>query len=137
MAKPPRLTAAEWPVMRTVWASPEPEVTVREVCDDLGEGARATGQEPLAYSTVKTVMERLVDKGHLATRKRSKVGFFRALSSPREASHSAIHDVVERMFGGLPSPLVSYLTNSARLSPEDIEMLQRFVSQRRKSRRRR
>jgi predicted transcriptional regulator len=123
--------------MRSVWTSREPEVTVREVCDALARRARAEGQDPLAYSTVKTVMERLVEKGHLATRKRSKVGFFRALSSPREASHSAIHDVVERMFGGLPSPLVSYLTDSARLSPEDIEMLEKLVSQSRKGHRRR
>jgi predicted transcriptional regulator len=115
--------------MQAIWQSREPEITIREVCDGLASQAAASGESPLAYSTVKTVMERLVEKGHLAARQRGKVGFFRALSSPEEATHSTVKDFVERTFGGMPSPLVSYLANGARLSAKDIARLEKLVSQ--------
>jgi BlaI family penicillinase repressor len=109
----------------------EDEVTVREVCDVLEREAVGTKEEPPAYSTVKTTMERLVEKGHLASRKRGNTGFFRALTAPKEASHSTIQHLVERMFGGLATPLVSYLAESARLSDEDLKALERLVEKRR------
>jgi predicted transcriptional regulator len=54
-------------VMDTVWSAGEP-VTVRVVVDRLNAG-RA---EPLAYTTVMTVMSRLAEKGVLGRQKRGR-----------------------------------------------------------------
>lgn len=131
MKRPDPLTPAEWTVMQAVWSHPEQEVNIREICDDL---VAHSPDNPPAYSTVKTVMERLVEKGHLATRKRGNVGFFKPLSKPTEAGQSTVQNFVERMFDGVTSPLVSYLTNGARVSDEDIEKLKEFVAQQRSRR---
>ena len=59
--KNPDLTPAEWAIMSVVWESKE--VIVRDVVEALRES------HGWAQTTVRTMMERLVRKGHLAQRK--------------------------------------------------------------------
>jgi predicted transcriptional regulator len=61
-------------IMEIVWAADGP-VTGRIVVDEL------TGDRPLAYTTVLTVMDRLVGKGMLRRQRRGRAHTYRATSS--------------------------------------------------------
>ncbi len=82
------LGSLETQVMALMWAAGRP-LTVRHALDDLNVG-RA---EPLAYTTVLTVMSRLADKGFLA---RTELGRGH-LYAPAVADEAAlaVQDVIQ------------------------------------------
>jgi predicted transcriptional regulator len=61
-------------IMEVVWAADGP-VTGRAVVDEL------TRERPVAYTTVLTVMDRLVGKGMLRRQRRGRAHTYRATSS--------------------------------------------------------
>src|SRR3974390_1991217 len=74
-----RLGASERRVMDVLWGQPARELTVREVCDALPE---------FAYTTIATVLERMVQKGLLRRRKEGRVIRFAAIGSG--STHTAV-----------------------------------------------
>ncbi|AYY15448.1 BlaI/MecI/CopY family transcriptional regulator [Actinobacteria bacterium YIM 96077] len=74
-------------VMDTLWSSDEP-MTVRAVL----EGLNRRRTEPLAYTTVMTVLGRLAERG-AATRTRSGRGYVYQ-PAVRDAAELAVRDVV-------------------------------------------
>ena len=96
-------------------------VTVRDVVESFGE------PRGLARTTVLTVMERLRIKGYL-TRQKEQGGFQYKPSVPKtELMHNLVEDFVKKTLGGLVSPFVAYLSDSKRLSDEEIADLKRLV----------
>ena len=63
-----RLSDAEWTVMRAVWS--RAPASARDVLDEVGE---ETGW---AYTTVKTLLARLVDKGALSEDRQANVNIY-------------------------------------------------------------
>ena len=90
-------------VMRAVWAADRP-VTVRELVDRLN----ATRREPLAYTTVMTVMGRLADKDVLRRRRQGRAYVYEAAAA--DAADIAVRGVV-RDFG---DAAVAHLVEHAR-----------------------
>jgi predicted transcriptional regulator len=82
------LGSLETQVMAVVWAAGSP-LTVREALDALN----ARRGEPLAYTTVLTVMSRLADKGALARTERGR-GHLYAPAVADEAA-LAVQDVIQ------------------------------------------
>lgn len=76
-------------VMSVLWAEAVP-LPVRDVLTRLN----ATRERPLAYTTVMTVLTRLVDKGY-AVRRPDGRGYRYVASAPNEAS-AAVRDVLAR-----------------------------------------
>jgi len=88
----------------------------------LGEGnvkdvQRIVAQaRPLAYTTIMTVLERLVRKGRLARRKVGRA-FVYAPQSPRDAMRrAAVNELVEDFFDGSEARLMEFLTGADRLA---------------------
>lgn len=103
--------------MDSVWAVAGP-VSVREVVDDLN----SSRSEPLAYTTVMTVMSRLAEKNVLG---RSKVGrgYVYEASAP-DAAGLAVKDVL-RAYGDVA---VAHFVDEARADPPLLRRLQRLLS---------
>jgi predicted transcriptional regulator len=103
-------------VMDAVWAAGEP-VSVRAVVERLNEGRR----EPLAYTTVMTVMTRLAEKRALG---RSKVGrgYLYAASAP-DAAGIAVKELLRR-HGDVA---VAHLVDEARADPDLLDRLRRLL----------
>lgn len=118
-SKPPRLTEAEWKVMGVVWAGAP--VTVRQVVDAV------EAETGWAYSTVKTLLGRLVEKGVLSTEKRGAAGIFEPLVSEREARGSALRALVDRAFQGTVGSLVHHLVAEESLSESEQEELRSWL----------
>lgn len=114
-----RLTDNEWIVMRAVWASGR--VTVRVVLDAVEAD---TGW---AYSTVKTMMTRLVEKGFLSARREGAATVFEPLVTQRDARRRALGDFLDRAFDGTLGGLVEHLVGERRLNRKDREALRRLI----------
>jgi predicted transcriptional regulator len=99
-------------VMGVVWGADEP-VVVRDVVDRLN----ADRADPLAYTTVMTVMTRLAEKGVL-DRQRHGRGFVYEASAP-DAAGLAVKDVL-KTYG---DAAVAHFLDEARADPEVLERL--------------
>ena len=106
-----RLTEAEWMVMQVIWRWHP--TTAREVLDALA------GRTTWAYSTVKTILTRLVEKGALSVRKRANTSRYEPLVSRDEARHVAVRALIDRAFDGSFAPLLRFLLEEEELpAPE-------------------
>jgi predicted transcriptional regulator len=105
------LTDAEWRVMNEVWRWPE--VTARQVHTALAE------ESGWAYSTVKTLLARLVEKGAVEARREGKQSVFRAVVEQESARTEAAEGLLDRVFGGAVGGLFQHLIGSGKLSRRD------------------
>lgn len=88
---------------------------------DMINGAN-TGKKSWAYTTVKTVMDRLVDKGWLTRLKHGKKFLYQTILTQDNAAHEALHKVLRQYFNG----------NLARLR-ETLDAIERESGQSTKS----
>lgn len=110
-----RFNDSEWLVMRRLWQSAP--ATVRDVLEAL------EGQTGWAYSTVKTVLQRLADKGAIDVEKRGNVSWFTPLVGEERAQRTALRSLLDRVFGGNVGGLVQHLADDEELSDADREEL--------------
>ncbi len=76
-------------------------VTVREVYEKLGsEGS---------YTTIMTVMSRMADKDELMREKEGKQYTYWIVSQNASSSKNILKRIQDKIFGGKPSAMVSYL----------------------------
>ncbi len=116
-----KLSDTEWMVMTALWErSP---ATVRDVLERVGS---ETGW---AYSTVKTILERLVEKKALQVRKRANSGIFEPLITRQEARRAAVRSLLERAFDGTFGSLVQHLFAEEKLSQKDRAQLAQMIEE--------
>ena len=117
-----RLSDTDWIVMRVVWA--RGPVTARQVLDAVGDDAQ------WAYTTVKTMLTRLVEKGAIEVDDAAKAGSaaaYRALISQSLARRSALRGLVDRAFGGTFGSLVQHMADEEPLSSTERKRLVRWL----------
>jgi predicted transcriptional regulator len=105
-------------VMEAVWSAEGP-VSVREIVEILN--ARRT--EPLAYTTVMTVMARLAEKDTLA-RKRHGRGFLYEATAPSQAG-LAVKNVI-RAYG---DEAMAHFVDEARSNPDTLQRLRHLLAE--------
>jgi predicted transcriptional regulator len=105
-------------VMRAMWAAKEP-LTVRELLDALNR-RRA---QPLAYTTVMTVMSRLAGKGILHQHREGRS--YRYEPAVDDAAGIAVRNVI-RDFG---DAAVAHFVDEARENPDLLRRLERLIDQ--------
>ena len=91
--------------------------------------AELSGLQGWAHSTVVTFLRRLEGKGLVShARPRGRRAFvYRPTKRARVSRHRVIRDLVERLFGGNPLPLVSSLLEDGNLSQEQVRELQLII----------
>ena len=129
MGKKYELTEAEWSILEVVWE--KGHCTAPDVQESLH---KRTGW---AYSTVKTMMDRMAAKGFLETERIRKMILFRPGIKRIQAQRAELSRAVKRAFHGAFSPMVEFLLDDNNLSKEEIERLQELLQQKsaRKTRR--
>jgi BlaI family penicillinase repressor len=125
MAKPKcELTAAEWEIIQVVWAQePCAAPTVQE---ELVERTRWT------YSTVKTLMDRMVRKGLLKTSRIRNLMLYESVVSRAEAQQGELMRAVKRAFGGAFTPMMQFMLDSDTLAPEELSELEAMIRKKRR-----
>ena len=124
---PPTIGEQELALLRHV--ADRGGATVGEVVEQFGA---ANG---LARSTVITMMDRLRKKEYLSRRLAGGVYRYQARASSEELTQGAIRRFVDRNLGGSVAPFVAYLSESARLTDEEVKELEAVVARLQSARR--
>jgi BlaI family penicillinase repressor len=117
------LTEAEWEIIQVVWE--------HEPC------AAPTVQEELAarkkwtYSTVKTLMDRMVTKGLLTTERIRNLMLYRSAISQQDAQRGELLRTVKRAFGGAFTPMMQFMLDSDTLSRKELDELESLIRRKR------
>ena len=100
-------------IMKTIWLLEEideNDVSVNEVQEVINRNSNS----PRAYTTVKTVMDRLVDKNMLVRYKQGKKFFYKSVSSRDEMAQKAIHKLVSQYFNNDMNSLMDAIKKECR-----------------------
>jgi len=109
------ISDAEWDLLEALWeAGPS---TARAVGESL-ESTRGW-----AYSTVKTMLDRMVEKQLVAARQVGNVWEYAAKVEPEEARRSAWRRFVDAAFDGASASALHFVVSEARLTRKQREEL--------------
>ncbi len=78
-------------------------------------------------STVKTLLRRLVDKGHLKTRRVGNSFLYRTTRPAQKALRPLADDLLENAVEGTVGPLLAYLVRKSNLTPDELEELRALL----------
>jgi len=97
MSKPPRISESEWEVMKICWSrSP---VSAQQIIDALAPG---NAWHP---KTVKTLVNRLVNKGALGFTKEGRAYLYHPLVAESDCISAETKSFLDRVFGGSLRPI--------------------------------
>lgn len=116
------LSDTEWAVMHCIWTLQR--TSVREVFEELQDA------HGWAYNTVRTMMERLRDKGFLACKKVGNMYFYTPTRTRRSVSARALLDFAEKVFEGAVGPVFSHLIEKEKLSDEELADIMEQIERR-------
>ena len=125
MGEPEILTKLELQIMQVIWKLGSSSVKGACSVKDVQNGL----QQPLAYTTVQTMLNILERKGKLKRKLRGRAYVYSATVSEAKASGHAIRDLVDRMFGGSTDELVMSLIKSRQIDAKRLAELSRRVQQ--------
>ena len=119
MAKPNELTKAEWAIIKAVWEQ-EP-CTAPEVQERVSQSTR------WAYSTVRTLMDRMVSKGLLRSEKVGHATVYRSAVTQEEAQRTEALYALKQAFNGALTPMIQCLIDSRRVSSAELDELEALI----------
>jgi BlaI family penicillinase repressor len=119
MSKPPRISETEWEVMRVVW-SRHPR-SAQEIIETLA------AEDDWHPKTVKTLLNRLVNKGALGFKKEGRAYLYRPLVAEADCVTAESESFLERVFGGSLKPMFAHFAETRKLSPAEIAELKRLL----------
>jgi BlaI family penicillinase repressor len=117
------LTDAEWAIIKAIW-SHEPS-TAPDVTEKL------KNDRNWSYSTVKTMMDRMVDKGLLATEKIRNLTLYRSTITQQDAQKGEVLRTLKRAFDGALTPMMQFLLKNEKISAEEIDELKTMLEKKR------
>jgi BlaI family penicillinase repressor len=115
-----KLTQAEWQIMNALWE--KHPATARDIMSRLPKDVK------WAYTTLKTMLSRLVEKEAVSEQKQSNTSIYEPLVSQRKARLSAFRLLLDQSFDGAMGPLMHFLLQEQKLNTKQkqelIEILQ-------------
>lgn len=117
-------TDRELDVMGVLWErGPSIVAEVREALNDRLE-------EPLAYTTVLTILRILEEKGRVRHTEEGRAHRYHPLVAREEAGRSALDDVLGRIFRGSPEMLITQLVSDRSLTEAEIRRMKEILDRR-------
>ena len=114
-----KLTEAEWVIIQKVWD--------KEPCAAPSVKEALARQKGWSYSTVKTLMDRMVDKGLLTTEKIRNLILYRSAVTRIQAQKSEVLKTLKRAFDGALTPMMQFLLNNENLSKKELAEIETFI----------
>ena len=115
-----KLTQAEWQIMNALWE--KHPATARDIMSRLPRDVK------WAYTTLKTMLSRLVEKEAVSEQKQSNTSIYEPLISQRKARLSAFRLLLNQSFDGAMGPLMHFMLQEEKLNDKQkqelIEILQ-------------
>jgi len=124
-----QLTEAEWQIIKAVWEA--------EPCAAPAIQEALQSQKGWSYSTVKTLMDRMVGKGFLKQEKMRNLVLYRAAITQKKAQRNEILRTIKRAFDGALTPMVQFLLEN-NVSKKQLDEIEKMIkSKKRKVKRKR
>jgi predicted transcriptional regulator len=116
-----KLTEAEWQIMNVLWE--KYPATARNISE------RLESRVNWAYTTIKTMLTRLAEKGAVREKKKGNTSIYEPIVSRTQARHSAVKNLINQAFDGAFGPLMHFLVEDEQLSAkqkkEILELLKK------------
>jgi BlaI family penicillinase repressor len=118
------LTEAEWAIIKAVWE--------REPCTAPAIREKLRRQTAWTYSTVRTLMDRMVVKGLLAAEKVRNLTVYRSAVTREQAQRGELFYALKHAFNGALTPMVQCLLDTGNLSADDLTELESLIKAKKK-----
>jgi len=116
------LSELQLSLMRVLWA--RGEASTAEVAEAL------RGERDLAHTTVATLLTRLEKRGLLASRREGRALLYQPLVTQADVQRSMVGSLVDSLFAGRASALVSHLLDARGVDAKELAELQALLKQR-------
>ena len=119
MKKQPRISPAEWRVMKVVWASSPilASQVIAGLCTDKKWHSK----------TIRTLLARLVKKRALGFEQQGRAYLYRPLVKEEDCIRSASQTFLDRIFDGQLVPMISHFLENRTLSAGEKRELQSLL----------
>ena len=125
MARPTlELTEAEWTIIKSVWE--------QEPCTAPAIQEKLHKQTAWTYSTVRTLMDRMVAKGLLTAEKLRNLTLYRSVITRAQAQQGELLYALKHAFNGALTPMVQCLLETGDLSAQELAELEELIKEKRK-----
>jgi len=114
------LTEAELRIMDVLWE--KGRASVKDVTEAL-----ATGEQPLAYNTVLTMLRILHQKKYANYLKEGRAFIYEPLVGKEQARQNVVSYLLNRFFDNSPSLLVQNLLDSEAVDASELEQLKQRI----------
>ena len=122
MPKPEiELTEAEWTIIKAVWEN--------EPCAAPAIQEKLFKKTEWTYSTVRTVMDRMVAKGLLTAEKVRNLTLYRSAITRAQAQRGELLYALKHAFNGALTPMVQCLLETNDLSREELDGLKQVIAE--------
>jgi BlaI family penicillinase repressor len=111
----------QFQIMNVLWS--RGPSTAREITDELSL------TNPVAHSTVQTLLRQLESKGAIAHEVHDRTFLFRPLFSAAEFTETPLHEILMRIYHGSVVNLMSHLLKHERISPEELDRLRELINE--------
>jgi len=115
------LTKLELLLMKVIWE--KGRATVHEVQQALPP------ENPLAYTTVLTMLRILENKGFLKHDVQGRTYVYRPLAKQDEVSQGMLKDILDRLFDGSKVALLNTMLEAEKVSQEELQELKRLIDE--------
>jgi BlaI family transcriptional regulator, penicillinase repressor len=118
------LTEGEWAIMKAVWeCQPCAAPTIQEALQKT---------KNWSYSTVRTLMDRMVIKGLLSAEKVRHLTIYKAAITSEQAQKGELLYTLKNAFNGALTPMVQCLLESNDLNADELAELEKLIREKRK-----
>jgi len=114
-----KLTEAEWQIMNALWQ--KHPATARNIMERLDRRVN------WAYTTIKTLLTRLVEKKAVSEVKQGNTSLYEPMVSQRKARLNAFRSLLDQAFDGALGPLVHLLAEERQVTAAEREELARIL----------
>jgi len=122
MKEIPKISEAEWEVLRVLWE--KETCTASEVVEVLADN---TDWKP---TTIKTLLARLVKKNAVGFREVDRTYSYFPLITQTECIKVENRSFLQRVYGGALKPMLAQFIRDEKLTADDIEELKRLLDER-------
>ena len=118
------LTEGEWAIIQIVWE--------KEPCTAPTIQEELEARKNWHYSTVKTLMDRMVTKGLLTVKRFRNLMLYRSAITRVQAQKGEIMRAVKRAFNGALTPMMQFMLDEHRLSQKQLAELESLIRKKRR-----
>ena len=118
------LTEAEWAIIKAVWDA--------EPCTTPAVQQKLQRETAWTYSTMRTMMDRMVPKGLLTADKSRHPALYESAVTRQQAQRGELLYALKHAFNGAMTPMVQCLLASGKFSADELAELETLIRAKKK-----